>query len=274
MMTPHEPTLREIIGAWKCEGLPIHSPGFYDHPRYVRAEQAKPGYITTYARYVRDKFYNTPYLDRSEAVVRAAASVVSDEIREDGRSNLCVAACKVLAKMLEREGVWNYIVVGGCSVSFHIGPRQLTRSFFPFDVRPVDAAHAWVVAPPFRIIDLTLRQQRYPGPAHAYVPEQVLARRTSTDTVDAHEVCAPALLRGLRLNGLEDDDILDRLLAPFKHCISVFPPEVVHADSAAVKYVPIRIITPEGDLDRLRRLRINGKTPERLYQRLRARLGD
>jgi len=38
--------------------------------------------------------------------------------------------------------------------------------------------------------------------------------------------------------------------------------------SATLKYVPTRIITPEGDLDRLRALTINGKTPEVLYRSL------
>jgi len=78
-------------------------------------------------------------------------------------------------------------------------------------------------------------------------------------------------LLGLHLKGFSDDEILDRAFQSFKQFSSVFPPEVMQTASATLKYVPTRIITPEGDLDRLHALTINGKTPEVLYQRLRGR---
>ena len=269
----YDASLEAIVGTWKRSGLSIDKPGFYDHPLFIRAEQAQPGYINTYARYVRDQAYSEAYLNRSEAVIQAAAAALSREVQADGRSNLCVTASKVLSKILEREKVWNYIVVGAFSVSIRIDGRWHTHSFYPFDVRPVDAAHAWVVAPPFHIIDLTLRQQRYPGPAAAYLPGRLLTTYTFGGDIAAREVCAPALLMGLRLKGFTDDDVLDQAFASFKHFSTIFPPEVVQEASATLKYIPTRVITPEGDLDQLRTLSINGASPEVIYQRLRSRIG-
>lgn len=271
LVVSYQASLEDIVRVWKRNGLPIDQPGFYDHPRYVRVEQAQPGYINTYARYVRDQRYSEPYLDRSEAVIQAASSLLSKEVIADGRTNLCVAASKVLSKILEREKIWNYVVVGAFSVSIRIDGRWQSHSFFPFDVRTVDAAHAWVVAPPYCIVDLTLRQQRYPGPAAAYLPDCLLTTYTFGADVTARDVCSPALLLGLHLKGFSDDEILDRAFQSFKQFSSVFPPEVMQTASATLKYVPTRIITPEGDLDRLHALTINGKTPEVLYQRLRGR---
>ena len=268
-----EAPLEMIVGAWKRSGLPVDQPGFYDHPLFIRAEQAQPGYLNTYARYVRDRTYTEGYLARSEAIIQGAATLLSRELKADGRSNLCVTASKVLSKILEREKVWNYIVVGAFSVSIRIDGRWQTHSFYPFDVRPVDAAHAWVVAPPFNIIDLTLRQQRYPGPAAAYLPDKLLTSYTFGADVASRDVCAPALLLGLRLKGFTDDEVLDRAFSSFKHFSTIFPPEVMQTASATLKYVPTRIIAPEGDLDQLRNLTINGASPEVLYQRLRGRGG-
>lgn len=265
--------LEDIVGVWKRNGLSIDQPGFYDDPRYVRVEQAQQGYINTYARYVRDKTYTEGYLARSEAVIQAAATLLSREVIADGRPNLCVAVSKVLSKMLERENVWNYVVVGAFSVSMRIDGRWQTHAFYPFDVRPVDAAHAWVVAPPFCLVDLTLRQQRYPGPVAAYLPDRLLTTYTFGADVTPRDVCSPALLLGLHLKGFSDDEILDRAFLSFKQFSATFPPEVMQTASATLKYVPTRIITPEGDLDQLSALSINGKSPEVLYQRLRARLG-
>ncbi len=263
----YEAPLEDIVRVWKRNGLSIDQPGFYDHPSYVRAEQSQPGYINTYARYVRDQRYTEGYLARSEAIIQAAAAMLNREVIADGRTNLCMAASKVLSRILERERVWNYVVVGAFSVSMRIDGRWQTHSFYPFDVRPVDAAHAWVVAPPFCLVDLTLRQQRYPGPAAAYLPDRLLTPYTFSADVTACEVCSPALLLGLRLKGFTDDEILNRAFQPFKQFSAVFPPEVMQTASATLKYVPTRIITPEGDLDCLHALSINGKSPEVLYQR-------
>ena len=265
--------LDDIVRVWKRNGLPIDTPGFYDHPSFVRAEQSMPDYINTYARYVRDQSYSEGYLTRSEALIQAAVALLSREVMADGRTNQCVTVSKILSKILEREKVWNYIVVGAFSVSMRIDGRWQTHSFYPFDVRPVDAAHAWVVAPPFCIVDLTLRQQRYPGPAAAYLPDRLLTTYTFGADVTAREVCSPALLLGLHLKGYSDDEILEQAFHPFKKFSGVFPPEVVQNDSATLKYIPNRIITPEGDLDQLNTLSINGKSPEVLYQRLRGRIG-
>ncbi len=267
----YEAPLEDIVRVWKRNGLSIDRPGFYDHPSYVRAEQSQPGYINTYARYVRDQRYTEGYLARSEAIIQAAAAMLNREVIADGRTNLCMAASKVLSRILERERVWNYVVVGAFSVSMRIDGRWQTHSFYPFDVRPVDAAHAWVMAPPFCLVDLTLRQQRYPGPAAAYLPDRLLTPYTFSADVTAREVCSPALLLGLQLKGFTDDEILNRAFQPFKQFSAVFPPEVMQTASATLKYVPTRIITPEGDLDHLHALTINGKSPEALYQRLRGR---
>ncbi len=268
----YEAPLEAIVSAWKRGGLPIDKPGFYDHPHFLRAEQSQPGYINTYARYVRDRTYSEGYLNRSEAIIQATAAALSKEIIADGRSNLCVTASKVLSKILERQNVWNYVVVGAFSVSIRIDGRWQTHAFYPFDVRPVDAAHAWVVAPPFNVIDLTLRQQRYPGPAAAYLSDRLLTTYTFGAGVAARDVCAPALLLGLRLKGFTDDEVLDRAFASFKHFSSIFPPEVVQQASVTLKYIPTRIITPEGDLNQLRNLTINGASPEVIFQRLRGRI--
>jgi hypothetical protein len=269
----YEAPIEEIIGIWKQGGLPIDGPGFYNHPQYIRTEQAQPGYINTYARYVRDRSYSDGYLYRSESIIEAATSMLGREVAADGRPNLCVTVSKVLSKMLERLNVWNYVVVGTFLVSFRRDGRWQTHAFYSFDMRPVDAAHAWVVAPPFRIIDLTLRQQKYAGPAPDHLPDTVVSQYTFGGDVAAREVCAPALLLGLKLKGFSDEDVLDRVYGAFKQFSAVFPPEVVQSASATLKYIPTRIITPEGDLEQLGNLSINGKTPKVLFQKLRSRVG-
>ena len=269
----YEASLETIVEAWRRGGLPIDAPGFYDHPRYVRAEQAQPGYINTYARYVRDRAYTDAYLVRSEAVIQETATLLSREVVADGRTNLCVTVSKVLSKILEQQGIWNYVAVGAFSVSIRIDGRWQTHAFYPFDVRPVDAAHAWVVAPPFHIIDLTLRQQQYPGAVAACLPDRLLTTYTFEAEVVARDVCAPALLLGLRGKALTGDEVLDRAFPAFRRFSRVFPPKVVQTASATLKYTPTRIITPEGNLDQLRPLTINGSSPEVVYRRLRGRVG-
>ncbi len=272
MAVSYEAPLDTIVARWKHGGVPLEKPGFYDHPAFVRAEQAQPDYLNTYARYVRDRTYSEGYLARSEALIQATATQLSREVIADGRTNLCVTASKVLSKLLERENVWNYIVVGAFSASVRVDGQWHTHSFYPFDVRPVDAAHAWVVAPPFTIVDLTLRQQRYPGPGAAPLPDRLLTTYTFGAEVAARDVCAPALLLGLRQKGFTDDEVLDRAFSSFKRFSTVFPPEVMQTASATLKYIPTRIIAPEGNLEHLSGLTINGASPEVLYQRFRGRI--
>jgi hypothetical protein len=46
------------------------------------------------------------------------------------------------------------VVAGGCVLSF-VPADVRPRVFYLFDLQPVEVPHAWVVAPPFDVIDLT-----------------------------------------------------------------------------------------------------------------------
>lgn len=254
-------------------GLATDMPGFYQDSLFLRAEQRQTAYINKYARFVRDRDYSNSYLSKSETTIRHVATSLRLELQKDGRSNLCVAASKVLSKMLERLGIWNFVIAGSLVVSCWQKGRDHRRCFYTFDVQPGDVAHAWVVAPPFQIIDLTLQQQWYKGFNREVLPKMLLQRDTVKSKAHVGDLCTPALRRGLNLKGIADEDILDLICPSFRLFSSVFAPEGVYTKSALLKYIPVRIITPEGDLDGLQSLTLNKKNPTRLFQRMRLKKG-
>lgn len=254
--------LAEQIGsdAWK--------PGFYDHPHFLAAEQKGEVRLADYARYVHAHTYSPAYLHHASATIERLGKGIHEALLQEQSVGRCIDACKVLSKMLEAEGVWNY-VVGGAVGIYHRGeqPRKPIH-FYQFDILPIDVGHAWVVAPPFGIVDVTLKLQPYQGLQRQHIPAYLFIRHTQPVRVAASDLCTPALLRGLRKRGYSDTYILTQGLSSYAEHAEALPAAAVAAGELNIRYIPCKMIAPVGSLAALQHITINGQTPTRLFAAL------
>lgn len=164
--------------------IPTNSIGFYNHPKFLECEQDHPELLEFYAAWVRSRARDKAYDRRVRAVVPKLASILANEILDDGQLGVCIDASMMLTKMLEEQEIWCYAAKGALSIE----AKELRRPthFWLYDTEPC-AGHVWVVAPPFEIIDVALKSQPYEQNEADLVPATIVLEGAKNITPDADD---------------------------------------------------------------------------------------
>lgn len=265
--------LPELEALFKSYRIPFSSPGFYDDASFIHAEQSDPAFIENYAKYVRYRDYTDEYLKDARAVIQRMAERLSNELQQDGRLSTCIIATKALTRMLERQGIWCYSVGGSLVVDPPSESGLSPVSLYAFDLvqngNPgFEAGHTWVVAPPFEIIDLTIKQQPYPESAlDKLLPNYILAEKPPILIPEVNNYCNPELLHAY----LRDPRITKFVTNAVKQVSSLqhhVPSSTVVTDcGVTLKYITCSIKAPPPDYD-LSEEEINGRSLEAIYEEL------
>lgn len=184
---------RRIEKQFKDAGIDISTPGFFDDPRFLEIEKRDPRFLELYARFVECRSYDPAYLVEARRKIVAAAEVLQEAVAADGRLGACVDASGMLARILDRLGVWNYVAKCTLTVTFDKTLALSPRYFWVLDHGQFVAAHAAVVAPPFGILDVTAKRQPYEHQQAAVIPDLVLAENFTLDTWTAEDLANPTI---------------------------------------------------------------------------------
>jgi len=152
-------TCAELTATFEGLGIPTGAPGFYEHPNFVAQAQQDPTFFERYADFVLCQDHRSA--DIQNIVARLVAAIGPIAAQSGARGSYIDAACAT-SWVLNQKGIWNFIVKGSLRAS---QDPEVDR-FCHYDVSPSlagrsDAGHAWVVAPPFFIVDPALQAQRY-----------------------------------------------------------------------------------------------------------------
>jgi hypothetical protein len=255
---------RTLESDFHRRGIDTIAPGFYDHPAFLAAEREDNAFLNRYARFVDVRPYEADYLRRASAEIPVLAETLHHILVQDGRKGACVDMSGAISRILDREGFWNYSVKGSLTITFPPGSSIEPRYFRSVDTGNFVAGHAWVVAPPFLVLDVTLRQQPYKDKASEYIPDYVLATEAGTRPASVEDVYSPEALfpRGVHPAARKPSlRILDPNIAQFTR---VFPPRVIHSGATTLDYIPVAIGMTEEDLEGLQ-YPFTGRYPKELY---------
>lgn len=136
-------------------------PGLHDQPSFLQAEQLNPRALEFMARYVEARNYDELELADAGRKIRIAAEAIAARLLRDGRPGQCVTAASILSRMLDEMGIWNYTAKANVSVHFPPEMGMGNHYFYSVDEEMPEAPHAVVVAPPFTIIDPSIKFQVY-----------------------------------------------------------------------------------------------------------------
>jgi hypothetical protein len=253
------------------EALRFEAPGCYRSLAFQELLARHPEVLELYAQHVEKRPQSAAYQERCLQQIPAIARWLERELAADGRLGLCALVSAILSRLLDELGIWNYIVAGGCVITF-IPADMRPRYFYVFDLQHVEVPHAWVVAPPFWVIDLTLRQQRYTEDEGERIPVPVLSRCAQPAAVMPEEVCTPALLQGLQLRGIPRERLLRQVFPEFWRFQQFFPSRVVALPTVRLKYIPARLLLPPWQAEWETMPLLNGKSFRQLHAQLEAHL--
>ena len=148
---------------FKKLNIDYNSIAFYDSNEFLKQEQKNNRFLELYANYVNEKKYSIEYIERAKKEIPLIAKILNQELKKDGRLGACIDISIVLSRILEKEGYWNYLTKGSLTIDFPIESKIETKYFWSVDDGEFQSGHTWVVAPPFNVIDIALRQQPYKG---------------------------------------------------------------------------------------------------------------
>jgi hypothetical protein len=247
-------------------GIDVSSPGFYDDPAFSERESRNPNYLNNYARFVRGKHYAADYLKKAEQVIRTVGDILEAELVKEGRQGACVDLNMVFSRILDREGVWNHIVSGSLAVE---ADGESVANFPSLDFGEFAAGHAWVYAPPFDVVDLTIRQQPYYSPrAKAILPPTIFEKSVTPFRVQPTDVCSKAVLKMTAEQGIPDDKAIFALEPHLRQFFPLFPCNMVKRERTAFRYVPVAVSASDAPLEKIVNFPMNGRFAAQIYEEL------
>lgn len=249
------------------KGINISEPGFYDDKVFLETEQDNPKYLNNYARFVDTRPYDSLYIDQARREIPFIAKLLNKLLIRDGKLGACIDVSMVLSKILEMEGYWNYIVKGALTLNFSNELSIERKHFWPIDFTDSNAAHVWISAPPFNIIDITLKQQPYIDGEERFLPDYIIEECKNIAKVDYRDIFSPEARKYINMKyGTKNRDLIRVHASDALEVINVFNPYLIKDKHVEVKYITVAISAPDAPLNKMKNLCLEGMYGYSIYK--------
>lgn len=259
-------TQRSLEQAFERDGITFTTAGFCDSPEFLAREQDDAHYLELYARYVESRAYDETYLADAKRKIEVVAEAVRAAVDADGRLGACVDASGMIGRMLDKLGVWNYVAKATLTVNFPAASGLSPRYFWSFDYGQFAAPHAIVIAPPYYVIDATVRYQPYSQRRAALIPTLVLADHFQAAQWCPEDLANHDLLAELDRRHISFNEFLLRQAPGMASILAQLPPRSVIADQTELKYAIVAVGGTVEPLEGITGYRPSGRTALTIFQ--------
>jgi len=266
----------EIQNDFERKGIPTDKVGFYDHPSFVELERQNHISLENYARYVQTQTYSDDYLERANRIIRIVAEELNAELLEDGRIGACADTSIVFSKILEEQKVWNYMVGGTLTIIFPPEYNVPNPCRLRFDFDDNLTPHVWVAAPPFNIIDISIKLQGYNFSLPDDFPKIILQQQIEIPDINPLDIFFEQRVDKELRQGKSEKEIIFPPGSDWKEFFNTFPANLVSVNRVKLKYIPCRIKAVEpSSLKEITSLRLNERYGIDIYnQRIKPKLKE
>ena len=269
--------LQQLQEDFAQAGIATDSPGFYEDFQFIRRENKDPTYLDNYARFVQWQPYRSAYLEHAEEVLHIVVAEMQLALQFGVTQAAYDEAPLVISRILEREGIWSFVVHGAFSVVFPAGLGFEPHSFWAIDAdtgSKKPSGYTWLFAPPFDVIDLSIQTQDFPRPCGHLLPKIIMEKNTETTVGDPTEILSPAAIDEMQKAGLPLEEGLDRFAPGFRDRFAPdFPAHAFTRDDVQFKFIPTKIVTTEDSLEQFKGFVSKGRKAMQVYeQEIRPRL--
>ena len=238
-------------------GISPAAPGFYNSPAFLAAERKNPELLNAYAEWVTRRPRDAAYEGRAREVVPALAAAVGEWLDAEEMRGNCLNASTALSMFLERLGIWSFVAKGSVSVGDRRRPHLGVRSWHVVD--EVDhvggfAGHAWVCAPPFRVVDVTLKRQHWRDDASFghLLPEPMVIENADAIQPTCEDVVAEAIrMHEARRTGRVNPNFHHLVVPHLRWFTATFGAWECELGDALVRYIPSSVTAADVPLEDL-----------------------
>jgi hypothetical protein len=257
----------QFLTEFESKGIPVDKPDFYDHPNFILAERNDSSYLNNYAAFVAAKPYSDDYLSNARKVITNTANILQQYLLANGRKGACVDITGIFARILEREGIWCACIKGSCTIEFPKNSGEENTYFWSVDHGDFTAGHSWLFAPPFNIVDITLRKQDYSGNKNNHIPDMILEDSGINSKPEIEDIISPSAIAELQMHRVPRKNYFNAVAQEMLNIQKSFPVLKIRGNlDTKIKYCPVAIHASEEPLDGLNNMRFDGMSPLELYQ--------
>ena len=218
-------------------GVPL-TPGMHDHPAFLAAECEDPRLLEPFARYVESRQYLPEYLADSRYKIQVVADAVYQAVRQDGRLGACVDASGIIGRMLDTLGIWNYVVKASLTIDFPHSTGLPRTCYWAVDEGEFEAPHAFVVAPPFAVVDVTVSLQPFRLGQGAHLPTHIVADNVLPAQWSIHDIVSPSAQALAKRHKMAAIALVNPQM---QEVMQWLPPRKVQFGDTALRYIPLAI---------------------------------
>lgn len=242
--------------------------GFCDQPAFLNAELHSPALLEVYAKWVMLRPRDPQYDLHVKTVVPKLANIIAQVLEEDRLEGSCEMACSLLTKGLDRLGVWSIGLVG--SSTFEVKEKGIWRGLHTVDRPDFPGArlgHTWVCAPPFVVVDASIKRQRWDGDAiYPFVPNVILDLQGRVTKPTPLEVISPEIqAEMLASRGSIPRNAIYELEPNLREFDETFPATEISVDRLTARYVPTAANLSDGTLEEINSVGERGRDGREIW---------
>lgn len=257
----------ELVKEFHKKGIPTDKPDFYDHPNFIKEEQRDPSYLIKFAKFVAEKPYSNDYIEKAESIIFDVAKILSKQLLDNGRQGACVDISGILARILELKGIWCACIKGSCTIDFPQKSNEKTTYFWSSDHGEFTAGHAWVFAPPFSIVDISLKQQLYTDTKKNYIPEIIMVKDAVKTTSTIEDIISPEIRMLMNAQGISKHLMLKYGASEMNIIQEIFPAQLIEFNETKFKFSPVAVHAVTESLSGMKNMKFNGLYPYDMYRK-------
>jgi hypothetical protein len=267
-------TRRQLENTFRRLGIDFANPGFCDTPEFQAVERDDPTFLKFYAMYVRQLQLSPEYIERARAVIQNTADFLFHQLVADGRRGACVDISGLILRFLERQGIWCHVTCGCLKIQFPAESGLRPKWFFPLMHRDNNAftGHAWIYAPPFTVVDISVSLQPYPEEQqrllHGYNLVETCNRPADAATIA--DLMEPELVEQFVRDRWRMPTMND-LTPELRQFLRDFTPCTVAMDGLSFNYIPVKASAPDLPLEEMLYPTLSGRRPMAVFEEFQRR---
>lgn len=251
------------------KGINTSKQGFHYSKEFMDAEKLDGDILKNYARFVDTMQHQDEYIKKAEKEIQFISEVILKEYSKKARHGACIDLSLFLSRVLELEGYWNYIVKGALKIQFERTLNIPDKYFWPVDRGDFGAAHAWIYAEPFTVIDLSIKYQNYDLKTVKYLPDYILEQSAQQYSATVGDIFSPEAILYYRQMGVNEAQIISRHDSGLTRFMKTFEARKISKDKVTFFYIPVAITaSDDGNLGTFNNLEINGMKPLAFYNKI------
>jgi hypothetical protein len=186
---------------------------------------------------------------RVREILPRLAEIMTARLKRHEWFGRCIAVTMMVSRMLDRVGIWNCVFHGSAAIAnLKSGEKRHFAIVDEHEGEGYERGHMWLAVPPFAVVDMTLRFQRWErDPFQEAIAPALLIETPRVVRARAEDVVTPAVRQACAAHTGRHDPNLHIRLFPDQERISRIVPARRHW-----------VFTMWDEISKAKRVRIGG----------------